>query len=378
MGRGRLRFFTDSTLEFLAGPFIWLAELAAFGSLPSAPRSRRRRFEQDFETEQVPIEVKAEMSAKGRGRNAEPNKIETLTVSWDGETVLKWFGLSIAYAQFIRFLNRADGKGFDKIQELVSNLSTPALDVKGTSKSESIGGTDGADRFAMGGGDDRIDASRGRDEIDGGAGPDDQYSGEILNRALTVDLKRGFAKKKGAGRDTLENIEDVVGSNRDDKLRGDGKANNLEGRNGDDQLVGRGGGDVLRGEQGNDRIFGGPGSDELYGGDDNDRLDGGSRGDSLYGGEGDDTLEGGPGTDALFGGPGADEFIVDPQPDPEAPDTIFDYDPDEGDVIRLSGDRSEYTIETFVGGTRILRNNEPVVVIENVLDPDVLDDALFL
>lgn len=91
-----MRFFTDSTLDFMSGPFIRLAELVVFGALPSAPRSHRRKFEQTFETDEAPIDITAELSGKGRGRRAQPDTVETLTVTWDGETVLKWFGLSIA------------------------------------------------------------------------------------------------------------------------------------------------------------------------------------------------------------------------------------------------------------------------------------------
>jgi Ca2+-binding RTX toxin-like protein len=77
---------------------------------------------------------------------------------------------------------------------------------------------------------------------------------------VTVDLALGTAT--GWGADTLVAIEDVIGSARDDVLRGDAGPNALEGGSGDDELAGRAGDDVLTGGPGSgDAADGGEGTD---------------------------------------------------------------------------------------------------------------------
>ncbi|MBE9084515.1 MULTISPECIES: FG-GAP-like repeat-containing protein [unclassified Tolypothrix] len=163
----------------------------------------------------------------------------------------------------------------------------------------------------------------------------------------------------------LFSIENVIGSNFNDSLYGDGQANRLEGNGGNDLIEGRSGNDILSGGLGNDRndtLDGGADSDrvietgdvnfslrvvipndinnthqltglgtdtlrnietvELRGGASNNTLDaslatikvelkglGGN--DTLTGGSGDDTLVGGQGSNNLWGGKGRDTFVID-------------------------------------------------------------------
>ena len=67
-------------------------------------------------------------------------------------------------------------------------------------------------------------------------------------------------------RDTLTSIENVTGSNFNDRLVGDGTNNVLTGLDGHDQLEGGGGNDTLNGGNGNDTIDGGDGADAMAGG----------------------------------------------------------------------------------------------------------------
>ncbi|KZL21428.1 Lipase precursor [Pseudovibrio axinellae] len=97
----------------------------------------------------------------------------------------------------------------------------------------------------------------------------------------------------------------ILGSEKDDLLRGN---------SGDDGLEGFAGNDHLRGEDGNDRLLGGAGDDILEGGD------------------GDDVLHDGQGADFLIGGDGADTFCF---VDDGQLDVIDDFDVGE-DVIDLS------------------------------------------
>ena len=57
-------------------------------------------------------------------------------------------------------------------------------------------------------------------------------------------------------------IENAIGGDGADILKGNGANNSLSGRGGDDVLQGRGGNDVLTGGSGDDRIIGGSGDDE--------------------------------------------------------------------------------------------------------------------
>ncbi|WP_226628445.1 calcium-binding protein [Alloyangia pacifica] len=75
---------------------------------------------------------------------------------------------------------------------------------------------------------------------------------------------------------------------------------------------------------GNDRLFGYAGDDYMEGREGNDLLDGGNGNDKQSGGDGDDTIIGGRGADTIDGGNGIDTLV-------------------------LSGDRSEYHVQTAGG-----------------------------
>lgn len=181
----------------------------------------------------------------------------------------------------------------------------------------------------------------------------------------------GFANVGGTeGNDT------VIGTSIPNTLRGGSGNDSLYGANGDDNIQGNAGNDNLYGGANNDELFGGRGRDNLYGGDGNDRLSGQGGRDTLEGGEGSDFLNGqggsdflnGGGTtagekDVLIGGGGADTFVLgveggdvlyDNEPGRGAQDRalIKDFDLSEGDRIQLAGAASDYTIETYSGGTK--------------------------
>lgn len=70
----------------------------------------------------------------------------------------------------------------------------------------------------------------------------------------------------------------------------------------------------------------------IIGGLSDDSIDGGKGKDILIGFDGDDTLIGGAGDDTLFGGNGADFFVYESG---DGSDLILDYNPEDGDVIKL-------------------------------------------
>lgn len=173
----------------------------------------------------------------------------------------------------------------------------------------------GNDILNGGAGDDTLIGGPGADVLAGGDGADTaSWAGS--GTGVVVRLHSASARGGDAAGDVfaafvtvaytdanghpqrgqVPDIEHLHGSNHNDVLAGDSRANTLAGRGGDDILYGGPGG-------GDDALYGGAGHDRLYGG----------RGqDSLHGHAGHDTLSGGPGEDTLFGGAGNDVFVFAP------------------------------------------------------------------
>jgi Ca2+-binding RTX toxin-like protein len=163
-------------------------------------------------------------------------------------------------------------------------------------------------------GDDFIAGHAGDDTLEGGAGID-TVSYQWDGNGVHVDLSRDRATDGYGDRDTLTDIENAIGSEKNDRIKGDDQNNiligvggndEIEGEGGDDQLAGGDGDDTLEGDAGNDILLGQNGRDRLEGDDGDDHLCGGADDDSLYGGAGQDTLQGGDGDDSLRGHDGDD------------------------------------------------------------------------
>jgi Ca2+-binding RTX toxin-like protein len=218
--------------------------------------------------------------------------------------------------------------------------------------SDHIYGQGGRDRLAGSAGNDFIFGAAGDDELLGGS-QDDQLDGGIGNdllaggshdhadgygdsafyghsaTAVSVDLSAGTAT--GEGTDTLINIQSVTGSNYDDTITGDARAEglyfytNYVGRAGNDTI--RSGGGTyshMKGGYGNDTLIGS--DNQTFFGSDNhgpgyDLMDGGRGNDTLEGGGGPgDHLIGGSGNDVETGGSGNDIFH---NHDPQGSDSVF-------------------------------------------------------
>ncbi|MFT3690217.1 hypothetical protein [Paenirhodobacter sp.] len=245
----------------------------------------------------------------------------------------------------------------------------------GDDRLDGYGGNDqlfgefGNDKLYGGDGNDTLQGGAGADYLDGGAGTDQVDYGNAAARVL-VDLTKAANNTGDATGDTFANIENILGSNYNDILRGDSGNKILNGRGGNDQLYGEAGNDTLYGGDGNDSLQGGTGADKLDGGaridlvyygnaakvltvdlgnatnnrgdsagdtyvsiegvsgsnyhdvlrgdaagnilfgkSGNDLLDGLAGNDSLYGGDGDDQLKGGDGNDIFDGGKGSDYYL---------------------------------------------------------------------
>jgi len=183
-----------------------------------------------------------------------------------------------------------------------------------------INGTDGDDVL--------LNVVGESDTIDGGAGTDTvSYAGAGGGAGILVDLSLSAALDLGNGDfDTLESIENVIGSAFDDVIKGDDFANVLDGAAGGDNLFGGAGTDTasyasasLHGATVD--LSAGTASDDgtgaidflteienLMGSAFADSLTGDDLANALDGGAGNDTLQGGAGNDTLTGGLDADVF----------------------------------------------------------------------
>ncbi|HRK96112.1 MAG TPA: calcium-binding protein, partial [Rhodospirillales bacterium] len=172
-----------------------------------------------------------------------------------------------------------------------------------------------------GAGNDEIIASAGSDTIDGGDGVD-TASYVHSQSAVTVDLGANTASGGFARNDVLSNIENLAGSDYDDKLTGDAGNNVLSGGLGADTLTGGAGFDTADYELATQAVtvdlasgvgFGGEAQGDVFDGIEavggsafNDSIIGDANANQLLGRDGDDILEGGQGADTLAGGDGWD------------------------------------------------------------------------
>jgi parallel beta-helix repeat protein len=272
------------------------------------------------------------------------------------------------------------GVGMDTINGGIGNDELHGDDgndeLRGEGGDDTIFGGANDDIITGGDGNDTLDGGTGNDEFRAGLGNDSHEGGDGVDfvtyqgapNAVTVDLQNA---SQNAGDwaigDSHSLIENIIGSDHADDLRGDSANNLIDGGAENDTLQGNGGDDVLNGGNGNDLLIGGAGADAINGGPGIDRvsyetstagilldLDNGSantgdaagdtflniqqyiasshddtvlgragidhldgqggndflagRGgnDSLFGGDGHDVLQGGLGADLLNGGAGVD------------------------------------------------------------------------
>lgn len=191
-----------------------------------------------------------------------------------------------------------------------------------------IGGA-GADVLTGGAGNDILIGGAGADTLNGGVGIDTaSYAGAA--GAVTVDLSNAANNTGDAAGDKLIGIENLTGSDNDDKLVGNAGSNVLEGGLGADTLLGGAGIDfasyahsgqsvtVDLNLDGQAQASGGDASGDIIGADIegvigsdyNDNLIGDNNANRLDGGIGDDTLTAGGGNDVLIGGSGDDSFLL--------------------------------------------------------------------
>jgi Ca2+-binding RTX toxin-like protein len=124
--------------------------------------------------------------------------------------------------------------------------------LEGSSRGDTLIGSDGSNR---------IDGRSGDDYLDGGEGTD---WAEFNNaeQSVIADLALSLASNDGFGhRDVLFNFENLQGGIYNDSLTGNATANFILGEAGADTLMGGAGNDSLSGGEGNDVLMGGEGYD---------------------------------------------------------------------------------------------------------------------
>ena len=186
-----------------------------------------------------------------------------------------------------------------------------------------INAGDGSDTIEGGAGDDLLRGQLDDDMIEGGPGSDTVLF-DTESQPVTVDLSQTGAQDTGAaGRDTLAELENAVGTSHADRLTGDAGANMLDGGEGDDALEGRGGADDLRGGPGADAVSYAQApagvtldlarTTQATDGDKFNSIEdlvGSPFADTLTGNTVANRIVGGPGADTLAAGDGADRVEI--------------------------------------------------------------------
>ncbi|MCJ8294205.1 MAG: DUF4114 domain-containing protein [Colwellia sp.] len=121
--------------------------------------------------------------------------------------------------------------------------------ITGGSGNDYINGGSGRDNLHGGSGNDTFISGSGKDTVNGSSGID-TVSYAQTNSGVYIDLHN--KRSTGGDSDTLISIENAIGSDFADILKGSG---------GDNELVGGAGNDLIRGARGDDTLTGGLGED---------------------------------------------------------------------------------------------------------------------
>ncbi len=196
--------------------------------------------------------------------------------------------------------NAWGGDGADRITG-----NAVANQLEGQRGNDQISGREGDDTLNGGSGNDVLNGGAGNDRIDGSDGTDRvTYADAAAGVVIALAIAR--QDTGGSGIDMLYSIENVEGSNFNDRIGGTDIGNVLWGRSGDDLIHGYAGKDTIAGGDGNDRLEGDAGDDQMTADGGNDTLNGGAGKDVINGQDGDDVVNGGEGDDTVLSSAGAD------------------------------------------------------------------------
>ena len=123
--------------------------------------------------------------------------------------------------------------------------------LRGGTDNDILRGGSGHDTLDGNSGDDILELDSGNDHLKGGGGSD-TVDGSGHSRYAKFDLHAKTVK--GAGLDTLDGVENVIGTAYNDWIRGDKRDNIIDGGDGND---------TIRGQEGDDTLTGGNGADKF-------------------------------------------------------------------------------------------------------------------
>lgn len=301
--------------------------------------------------------------------------------------------------QNIERMSIVTGEGNDKIVLVATNPPSPFFTnrIEANGGDDLIVGSDGDDIIYTGSGNDLVRAKKGNDSINLAPGVKEimggrDYDQMLINQGhatepIVIDYSdRRLGMIIGGENDgsTFRSIEAIIGStgSGDDMVdlsstmttsSTGGPLPSFATGDGNDVVVGGQGNDILSGEAGDDTLIGNKGSDELWGGLGSDRL------------IGVDTRANRPGRneiDYLAGGEGLDYFVLG-----EEESVFYTKDQDlghatiadlriESDIIQLSGDASQYNLETIGDSTWLYQTQRQDLIakISGVTGMDLSQD----
>ncbi|MER2512366.1 MAG: calcium-binding protein [Nitrosomonas ureae] len=170
------------------------------------------------------------------------------------------------------------------------DISSPDIDITGTSGADKLTGGSGNDTLNGLAGNDVLHGNAGNDWLDGGSGIDFMAGGAGDDTYLVNSFWDRVVENANGGGDTViasiisytlgDNLENLtlsgasaiigIGNSAANQITGSAASNIIWGRAGDDMLSGNGGADTLIGDIGDDVLDGGMGKDLLIGGTGND------------------------------------------------------------------------------------------------------------
>ena len=218
----------------------------------------------------------------------------------------------------------------------VGGQNTVSAGTDTLSNFENLKGSNFNDTLTGNGGSNLLIGGLGDDLLDGGTGTD-TASYETATAGVTVNLSTvGGQNTVSAGTDTLNNFENLKGSNFNDTLTGNTGNNLIIDSLGNDVLDGLAGTDTVSYETATAGVTVslalagvqntvGAGTDTLS---NFENLRGGNFNDILTGNAGNNTLTGGAGNDTMTGGSGQDNFVFNTTLNASTnKDTITDFSP---------------------------------------------------
>jgi Ca2+-binding RTX toxin-like protein len=236
-------------------------------------------------------------------------------------------------------VNEYQGGGIDTVESAITyvlsqNLEkltlagTNAIDGTGTGLDNELTGNSAANKLSGLAGNDTLVGGAGNDTLDGGEGID-TISYASSTSAVAVNLATGTATDGLGGTDTVQRVENVIGSWLNDSVTGDASENRLDGGNGADTMTGGAGSDtyvvdnvgdvvVENANEGRDTV---ESSISYMLGNNVENLvltgkydlsgTGNALENIIIGNDGNNKLDGGAGADVLAGGFGNDVYVVD-------------------------------------------------------------------